>query len=159
MNDIVASGTAFTIQGSNITLVSRIVIFHYLLTASGLPETGDLIPYEDIPGCRPYLPVFESRVTRPLVSAFGFNRDAFAEAGAALGARPRDFGDVSFTLNALPMIPLTFILWEGDQEFPPSVKVLFDRSVDDYLPLEDITVIAKLASTRIVKAARQAYSE
>jgi hypothetical protein len=148
-----------SVQGSNVTLATRILILHYLLKASGEALGQDKIPYEDIPGCRPYLPVFERRVVRPLMSAFGFDRDLFRSAGEALRGSSESYGDASFTLHALPMIPLTFILWEGDQEFPPSVKVLFDPSIDTYLPLEDITVLSKLAAVRIIKAARKTYLE
>ncbi|HUJ90142.1 MAG TPA: DUF3786 domain-containing protein [Syntrophorhabdales bacterium] len=146
-------------QGSNVTLATKILILHYLLKASGKPLGQDRIPYEDIPGCRPYLPVFERRVVRPLVSAFGFDRNLFRSAGEALRGTPESYGDVSFTLHALPMIPFTFILWEADEEFPASVKVLFDPSIDTYLPLEDITVLSKLAVVRIIKAARKGYQE
>ena len=142
-------------EGSNVTLATKILVLHYLLKASGEPLRQDKITYEDIPGCRPYLPVFERRVVRPLLSAFGYNRDLFRSAGNKLGGVNEAFGDVSFTLNALPMVPLTFILWEGDQEFPPSLQVLFDPCIDTYLPLEDITVVSKLAAVRITKAARK----
>jgi len=145
-------------KGSNVTLVTRIILLHYLNTASGAPTGDELIPYEDVPGCRAYLPVFEGRVVKPLLSGFGFNREAFEAAGRAIEGEGKDFGDASFTLWALPKVPLTFILWEGDHEFPPSVKVLFDRTISEYLPLEDITVISKLASTRILKAARMSGS-
>jgi hypothetical protein len=146
-------------QGSNITLATKILILHYLLNASGRPLGAEKIPYEDIPGCRPYFPVFERRVVRPLISAFGFDRDLFRASGEALGGASESYGDVSFTLHALPMVPLTFILWEGDAEFPPSLKILFDPSIDEYLPLEDITVISKLAAVRIIKAARKTFQE
>jgi hypothetical protein len=65
-----------------------------------------------------------------------------------------EYGDASFTLHALPRIPITFILWEGDDEFPPLIRTLFDPTIPGYLPLEDIVVISKLASTRILKEAR-----
>src|SRR5512135_757580 len=68
-------------QGSNVTLATKILILHYMLNASGHPLGGEKIPYDDIPGCRSYLPVFERRVVRPLVSAFGFDRDLFRDAG------------------------------------------------------------------------------
>lgn len=124
-------------QGSNVTLATKILILHYLLKASGQPLGQEKVPYEDIPGCRPYLPVFERRVVRPLVSAFGFDRDLFRSAGDSLGGASESFGDVSFTLHALPMVPLTFILWEGDQEFshhsgyssiPPSTRTFPSRT-------------------------------
>ena len=146
-------------QGSTVTLATKILILHYLGNASGRPLGGEMIPYEDIPGCRPYLPVFERRVARPLILAFGFDRDLFRAAGESLGGVSEAYGDVSFALHALPMVPLTFILWEGDQEFPPSLKTLFDPSIDTYLPLEDITVVSKLAAVRIIKAARKSYQE
>ncbi len=147
-------------SGSNITLATKILILHYLLRASGNPiGREEKIPYEDVPGCRSYLAVFERRTVRPLITAFGFNRDAFREAGHALGATEEAYGDASLTVKAFPMVPITFILWEGDEEFPPSVKILFDPSIHTYLPLEDITVVSKLAVVRILKAARKAYGE
>ena len=130
-------------KGSNITLTAKIILLHHIIAASGLPVDADLIPYEDVPGCRAYAPVFDRRVTKPLISAFGFARDAFLEAGMALGGRKEEYGDASFTLQAFPRLPVTFILWEGDEDFPPSMKVLFDRSIHGYLPLEDIVVISE----------------
>jgi hypothetical protein len=146
-------------RSSNITLTTKIILLHYLAHASGALLSGELVTYEDIPGCRSYAPVFDRRVTRPLVSAFGYDRDAFARAGASLGGREEDFGDVSFRLDAFPRLPITFILWEGDEDFPPSMKVLFDRTVPNYLPLEDIVVVSKMATTRILKGARKEYAE
>ncbi len=144
-------------KGSNITLVTRIIILHHILQASGAPVGAELIPYEDIPGCRSYLPVFEKRVIKPLLSAFGFARDAFIAAGKEMGGREEEYGNASFTVHAFPRVPITFILWEGDEDFPPSLKVLFDRSIHNYLPLEDIVVVGKMAATRLLKQARKSF--
>ena len=144
-------------KDASVSLVARIIMLHYLITASGAPRRRDLISYEDIPGARLYLPVFEKRVAKPLLAAFGFNRDAFLEAGLALGGVREEYGSASITLHPLPRTPITFILWEGDAEFPPSMKVLFDPSISGYLPLEDAVVVSKLAAQRIIKAARMRY--
>ena len=146
-------------KSANITLTAKIIVLHHIIHASGAPLEGELLPYEDIPGCRTYAPVFERRVSRPLLSAFGYDRDTFARAGASLRGAEEGFGDASFRLNAFPMVPITFVLWEGDAEFPPSMKVLFDRTVHHYLPLEDIVVVSKMAATRILKQARKEYAE
>ena len=76
-----------------------------------------------------------------------------------LGGKEEEYGNASFTLSAFPRLPITFILWEGEEEFPPSIKVLFDQSIHTYLPLEDIVVVSKMAATRILKEARKEYSE
>ena len=146
-------------KGASVSLVMKIIVLHYLVRASGGELLQDHVSYEDIPGTRQYLPVFEKRVTRPLASAFGYDRDAFLESGLALGGMEEEYGNASFTLFPLPRVPITFILWEGDQEFPPSVKVLFNPSIHTYLPLEDIGVLAKLATTRIIAAARARYAQ
>jgi hypothetical protein len=142
----------------NVTLVTKIIILHYINTANGASLGGDKILYEDIPGLAGYLPVFERKAAKPLTSAFGFDRHAFLDAGLKLGGEKEGYGDTSFTLHALPRVPITFILWEGDEEFPPSVRILFDPSIAGYLPLEDISVISKLASTRLIKEARADYN-
>jgi hypothetical protein len=141
-------------KGSNVTLVTKIVLLHYINTASGEPLGGERISYEDIPSLGHYLPVFEKRVLKPLTASFGYNSHAFLESGLLLGAAKDAYGSASFTIFALAKVPLTFVLWEGDEEFPPSARVLYDPSVPGYLPLEDIVVVSKLAATRILKKAR-----
>ncbi|HNT42962.1 MAG TPA: DUF3786 domain-containing protein [Syntrophorhabdaceae bacterium] len=146
-------------RGANVTLVAKIVILHYINTASGTPLTGDKVAYGDIPACMHYDPVFEKRVLKPLVRAFGYDRHTFLDAGRNLGAKEEGFGDASFTLFAFPKVPITFVLWEGDSEFPPSARALFDPSVTGYLPLEDIVVVSKLAAGRILKTAMKNFAE
>ncbi|HOP85067.1 MAG TPA: DUF3786 domain-containing protein [Syntrophorhabdaceae bacterium] len=142
-----------------VNLVTKVIILHYINFASGDALNMNLLSYEDIPGCKHYMPIFEKRVTKPLEKAFALNRDAFLEAGRSLNGFEETYGDASFTLYPLPRVPITFILWEADEEFPPSVRVLFDETINSYLPLEDITVIARLAAMRIIKAARIHYGQ
>jgi hypothetical protein len=152
----------FTFKSSRtatVSLVAKIIILHYLIKASGELVPDDHVSYEDIPGARHYLPVFEKRVTKPLASAFGYNRDAFLESGVAMGGKAEEYGNASFTLLVLPRVPITFILWEGDEEFSPSVRTLFNPTISGYLPLEDIVVVSKLAATRIIRVARMRHSE
>ncbi len=153
------AGSFVSEAGANVTLVTRIIILHYINSATGIPFAGEKIAYGDIPACMHYDPVFEKRVLKPLVRAFGYDKYSFKEAGNLIGAREEEFGDASFTLFAFPKVPITFILWEGDEEFPPRAKALFDPSVTGYLPLEDIVVIAKLAAGRILKSAMKHFNE
>lgn len=144
-------------KGSNVTLVTKILLLHYINNASGIPLSGEKVAYGDIPACMHYEPVFAKRVLKPLQSAFGYDRYIFFEAGLTLNGKEETYGDASFTLFAFPKVPITFIIWEGDEEFPPSARVLFDPSITGYLPLEDIVVIAKLAAARILKTARKQH--
>ena len=133
-----------------VSLVTRAILLHYLLRADGNPLTGKWVGYKDISGGLLYSGVFARRVTEPLIRKFGKSAKLFGEVGFRIGGESAGVGDVSFRLLALPRIPLQYVLWEGDEEFPPSVQLLFDSSVDHYLPLEDIVVLGQITSGRLI---------
>ena len=133
-----------------VSLVTRILLLHYLIRADGSPLTGKWVGYKDIPGGLLYAGVFARRVIEPLVRKFGNSAKWFKEIGKKLGGKSVEVGDASFILHAFPFIPLQYVLWEGDEEFPPSVQLLFDASVDHYLSLEDIVVLGQMATGRLI---------
>jgi hypothetical protein len=133
-----------------VSLVTRILLLHYLIRADGNPLTGRWVAYKDIPGGLLYAGVFARRVTEPLQRRFGMSAVSFKETGIKSGGDPVAIGDASFILKAFPYVPLQYVLWEGDEEFPPSVQVLFDASVDHYLTLEDIVVLGQITTGRLI---------
>ena len=133
-----------------VSLVTRILLLHYLIRADGNPLTGRWVAYKDIPGGLLYAGVFARRVTDPLQRRFGMTAESFKETGIKSGGNPVAIGDASFILKAFPYVPLQYVLWEGDEEFPPSVQVLFDASVDHYLTLEDIVVLGQVMTGRLI---------
>ncbi len=133
-----------------VSLVTRILILHYLIRADGSPLIGKWVGYKDIPGGLLYVGVFARRVTEPLVRKFGRSAKLFEQIGIRLGGESAGVGDASVALQALPSIPLQYVLWGGDEEFPPSVQLLFDVSVDHYLSLEDIVVLGQMATGRLI---------
>ena len=55
---------------------------------------------------------------------------------------------------AFPRVPITLVLWRGDDEFPPDGNILFDRSISDYLTTEDVNVLCETIAWTLVKSAR-----
>jgi hypothetical protein len=55
-----------------------------------------------------------------------------------LDGEKEKYGSASVTIRVLPMVPVTFVLWEGDDELEASGNILFDASVENFLPAEDI---------------------
>ena len=134
-----------------VSLVTRVLLLHYLLRADGNPTSGKWVSYKDVPGGLLYAGVFSRRVTEPLARRFGRSARRFQEVGNGMGGEPAGVGDASFTLSVFPRIALQLVLWEGDEEFPPSVQLLFDASVDHYLSLEDIVVLGQMAAGRLIQ--------
>ena len=94
--------------------------------------------------------MFARRVTDPLERRFGNSAKGFRGAGLKLGGEPLDVGDGSFVVSVLPRVPLEFVFWEGDDEFPPKIQLLFDAAIDHYLSLEDIVVLGQLTTGRLI---------
>lgn len=120
-----------------------IVILHYLLTATGRPLTGEAVDFRQLVGGEGYLPNFERRAAARLAAEFGQDPERFIRCGLKIGGRQVALGDAAIRVSVFPRVPVTMILWRGDDEFPPSAKYLFDRSISDYLPTEDVVAICQ----------------
>jgi hypothetical protein len=133
-----------------VSLVTRVLLLHYFIRADGTPFSKKWVGYKDISGGLLYAGVFARRVTEPLQKRFGGSAKLFQGIGLSLGGDPAGVGDASFVLQVLPFVRLQYVLWEGDDEFPPSFQVLFDASVDHYLSLEDIVVLGQMSTGRLI---------
>lgn len=125
-----------------VPITDRILVLHYLATAGGKPVSGDWITFGEVPGGDLYLPVFRARSLDRLVAAFDGREDELTAAAASIGGVPAEHGDVSVVIEAFARVPVAAVLWRGDDEFPASGAFLFDRSTPDYLPAEDMVVLA-----------------
>lgn len=134
---------------SVISLVTKGIILHYILESDGFPLSKKFITYGEIPGGLTYAGVFRRRVILPFINAFGQDLEAFKKTAESLKGIPALFGDAAFTFQILPRIPVTLVLWGGDEEFPPAGKMLFDASIDHYLDLEDVVVMGEMIVGRL----------
>jgi hypothetical protein len=134
-----------------VPLKDKILILHYFTEAKGTPATGKLITYKQLPGGVSYFPAFSQRAIAPLVNHFGKNPELLIKTAAKLGDRGADYGDVSVNVNAFDHVPITLVLWRGDEELAPNGNILFDANISDYLSTEDITVLSEAIIWKLVK--------
>ena len=96
--------------------------------------------------------MFRRRVILPFLSAFGQNLEQFKKVAELYRGVPTLLGDAAFTFQIFPRIPVTLVLWEEDEEFPPAGKMLFDAAIDHYLDLEDVVVMGEMIVGRLKSA-------
>jgi hypothetical protein len=137
--------------GTEASLRDKILILHYFAEAKGIQATGKLIAYKQLPGGISYFPAFSRRAIAPLVKHFGKSPELLRKAAAKLGGREADYGDLSMTINAFDHVPITLVLWRGDEELAPNGNILFDANISDYLSTEDITVLTETIIWKLVK--------
>jgi len=149
------SGDVYRPQGEDVPIASKILILHYLSSAEGVPLHHKWISFKELPSGQIYINPFYNRAIRPLIKLFGQDPGALVKAGLALGGKRESLGDSSITVPVFPMVPVTYVIWEGDEEFPPSGNILFDSSAPNYLPVEDYAVIAGMVVQELRKKADQ----
>jgi hypothetical protein len=134
-----------------VELRDRILILHYLTQARGTPLSNKLIAYQELREGAAYYPTFVKRAVKPLIDYFGPAPEKLVEVSCGLGGVKAPYGDVAVTIPAFNRVPLTLVLWRGDDEFPPNANILFDSTILDYLSAEDINVLCQTLVWRLVK--------
>jgi len=128
---------------------NRIIWLHYLAAHGAKQPSGRLITYREAGGLF-YEPNFIKRAVSPFVKRFGNDPDGLICAGLGLGGRKADNGDASVVINALPYIPMTFIIWVGGEEFEPGGSILYDETVRTWLCAEDLAVLGSLGAYELI---------
>jgi hypothetical protein len=149
-------GTVLEADGQPAPEHDAILLLLYLTESTGRNLDGSWVAFEQLPGGAGYSASFRGRVVMPLMRAFGPHPKALLTAAAGLDGERLELGDASVRLPALPRVPVAYVVWGGDDEFPPSANVVFDASVEGYLDAEAVTVLAELATRRLVGAANLA---
>ena len=129
----------------------KILILHYFLRATGSLLSGNLITYKELHEGINYYPTFFKRAIDPIINNFKEEPERLLDAAKIMGGRKTDYGDCAVTINAFPHVPLTIVLWRGDKEFPADGNIMFDSTITDYLPTEDITILCEIIAWKLVR--------
>ncbi len=128
----------------------KVLILHYLTSLKGTPLTDKLITYKELPGGNTYFPTFSERTIKPIMKNFSRDPRLLVEAAGNLGGHQTDYGDLAVTINAFSRVPITIVLWRGDDEFAPEGNIIFDATIADYLPTEDIAVLCETITWKLI---------
>lgn len=138
-----------------VTTTVKVIILHYLLHSKVKPLSGRAISFKEVPGGGAiYYPTFQKRAIAPLVKTFEKKLDRFFTAADKLGGIKEKYGHASVTINILPLVPVTYVIWQGDEEVESSGTILFDETITSYLPVEDIVCAASFGTYELMKMSR-----
>jgi len=135
-----------------------LVLLTYLIRSRPIGLTGRMVTGSEIKGGDFFFRGPHVLFTRPLEEKFGRSARAFREVCLRLGGGQTEFGDVSFRLWPLPKIPLGYILWLADEEFPARLVVTFDASIEEHFPLDVIWALVNLVGGAILREAKRITS-
>jgi hypothetical protein len=129
----------------------QILLIRYLVAPNAGPEIGKDISEKDLPGGVTFFQGPHALYVAPIAKRYGRNPDAFERRCRELDAEPVKHGDRAMRFHPFPQIPVTYVLWKEDEEFPASVSVLFDASIGRWFELDMIFTLVLVLTERIME--------
>ncbi len=147
---------AYEEESGEISSPGRQALFlHYLRTADGKPIADRWVSLREIEGGEFYHRASQGYSGDRLAKHFGNDVEAFKQAAERAGGERRDLGDAAYSFLSLPRVPLVVVYWQGDEEFSPTARVLFDASAGHYLPVDLLSVLGSELCSRIMRAGEE----
>ncbi len=139
-------------SGKLLPTFSMAVLAYYFLLADGSPLTGEWISFTELPDGQFYTQAFQGYTGQELSKTFGNDIEAFTRAAEQLGGHPEPLGDAAFSFHVLPKVSLSVVCWLGDEDFPPSYRVLFDGGNGRHLSTDACAILGSTLTRRLIKA-------
>lgn len=122
----------------------KFAIYHLFYFSKSNPvNSQEYIPLYDIKAAAVYYNAFKNTVLNPFANAFYGKTDLLKQAGKKLGFNPIPFSDAGFEALAFECVPIRFLFWDGDNEFPSGANILFDKNITDFTHEETIITMAE----------------
>lgn len=121
----------------------RILFGRYLLEGKKPHPMERFVTYAQMPWGDVYNEKFRQRCLDRLAGTYGYKIDAFKAVCQAMGGEPLSGSGVGYAFEFLPGLFVRFIIWEGDDEFPPSSQILFSDNFPDAFAAEDRVVVCE----------------
>jgi hypothetical protein len=140
-------------QASEAGFAEELCILTYLINSKDLPIADKLSTAQALPEGQFFFRGPHKLPVEKLVEVFGQYPQRLYDIMDEFGAKRCEFGDASIELYVLPRVPLTMVIWQGDEEFGARASILFDETAAAQLPLDALWTAVNLTVKALVKAA------
>ena len=120
---------------------ARTLTIRFLLNGAEASGTGKFKTYREMPWGEVYLRQFDGRCIKRLAFSYGNRIKDFQAIMEHMHCVPVKHGDIAYQLGIFPDYLVQMILWEGDDEFPPSSQILFSDNFPISFQAEDMAVM------------------
>lgn len=120
---------------------AKILVVRFLLEGAAAVSTGKFLTYREVPWGEVYYRQFNGRCMMRLAFSYGNKQEQFKAACETMGAEPMKAADTAYQFEIFPGYQVQFLLWAGDDEFPPSSQILFSDNFTAAFHAEDLVVV------------------
>ena len=129
-------------------LPTQTFLLRYLLECKDVAWNGQWKTFREMPWGELYIKPYTGRVLTRAAFTFGTRVAAFRAACEKMGAMPLNHGDAGYQFKFIGDYAIQILVWEGDEEFPPSAQVIYsDNFADGFAPEDRVVAGDILIST------------
>ena len=121
-------------------LPTQTFLLRYLLESKQVAWCGAWKTFREMPWGEMYSKPYTGRVLTRAAFTFGTRVAAFRAACEKMGARKLTHGDAGYEFDLIGGYRMQILIWEGDEEFPPSAQILYSDNFADGVAAEDRVV-------------------
>ena len=127
-------------EGKLPPLPTQTFLLRYLLESKTVAWSGEWKTFREMPWGEMYIKPYTGRVLTRAAFTFGTRVAAFRAAAEKMDAEPVKHGDAGFLFDLIGGYKMQILIWEGDDEFPPSAQILYSDNFADGFAAEDRVV-------------------
>ena len=124
-------------------------LLRYLLESKAVAWAGQWKTFREMPWGEMYIKPYTGRVLTRAAFTFGTRVEAFRAACEKLGAMPLNHGDAGYQFSFVGDYAMQILVWEGDEEFPPSAQVIYSDNFAEGFAAEDRVVAGDILISTI----------
>ena len=136
-------------EGKVPPLPTQTFLLRYLLESKKSVWMGEWKTFREMPWGEMYIKPYTGRVLTRAAFTFGTRVAAFKAAAEKMGAQAVAHGDAGFEFNLVGNYKMRILVWEGDDEFPPSAQVLYSDNFAAGFAAEDRVVAGDILISTI----------
>ena len=133
-------------------LPTQTFLLRYLLEGKAAAWSGEWKTFREMPWGEMYIKPYTGRVLTRAAFTFGTRLKAFQAAAEKMGALAVKHGDAGYEFNLIGGYQMRILVWEGDEEFPPSAQILYSDNFADGFAAEDRVVAGDILISTVKTA-------
>ncbi len=130
-------------------LPTQTFLLRYLLESKAVAAMGTWKTFREMPWGEMYYKPYSGRVLTRAAFTFGTRVGAFRSACEKMGAVKLSHGDAGYQFDLIGGYQMQILVWEGDDEFPPSAQVLYSDNFATGFAAEDRVVAGDILISTI----------
>ena len=130
-------------------LPTQTFLLRYLLEGKTVAATGNWLTFREMPWGELYIKPYTGRVLTRAAFTLGTRVADFRKAAEQMGAEAVNHADAGFRFRLIGQYEMQILVWEGDEEFPPSAQVLYSDNFAEGFHAEDRVVAGDILISTI----------